>query len=62
ESTPPEALLTIAAALLAQGVKPRIAASPDRLDPESHAPLPAQLVTLSPDVPSTLLLSQIPDE
>ncbi|PWU24632.1 MAG: putative baseplate assembly protein [Candidatus Rokuibacteriota bacterium] len=62
ESTPPEALLTIATALLAQGVKPRIAASPDRLDPESRTPLPAQLVMLSPDVPTTLLLSQIPDE
>lgn len=62
ESTPPEELLTIVTTLLAQGVRPRIAAFPDRLDPESRAPLPAQLVTLSPDIPSTLLLSQIPDE
>ena len=62
ESTPPDALLTIATTLLGQGVRPRIGASPDRLDPESRAPLPAQLVTLSPEVPSALLLSQIPDE
>ena len=62
ESTAPEALLTIATTLLAQGVKPRIAASGDRIDPQSRAPLPSQLVILSPDVPSTLLLSQIPDE
>jgi uncharacterized phage protein gp47/JayE len=62
ESTAPEALLTIGTTLLAQGVKPRIAASPDRLDPQSRAPLPSQLVTLSPDIPSTLLLSEIPDE
>lgn len=40
----------------------RIPAALDRIDPQNHAPAPAGLVILSPDIPSTLLLSEVPNE
>jgi predicted phage baseplate assembly protein len=39
----------------------RIVAAPDRIDPQTRMPLPAQLVVLSSTVPTTLMLTEITD-
>ena len=45
-----------------QGVRERIPANLDRIDPCTQRPAPAGLIILSPDIPSTLLLTEIPNE
>lgn len=57
-----DSLETLAESLKKQGVKQRIAAGLDHIDPLTRAPVPAGLIMLSPDIPSTLLLSEIPNE
>jgi hypothetical protein len=59
ENTPPNVLINIGKSLLAQGVRERIPAGLDRIDPQTRKPAPSGLAILSPDVPSTVLLSQI---
>jgi predicted phage baseplate assembly protein len=63
EKTPPEDLATLSKTL--SGVKDRIAAAPDRIDPNMADPLPglpSQLVVLSPALPTTLMLTEYPHE
>jgi hypothetical protein len=60
EKTPPEELANLGSTLT--GVRDRIAAAPDRIDPRTLKPLPAQLIILSSTVPTTLMLTEVPHE
>jgi len=62
ETIDPSQLVDPGAPPLASGVTERIAARLDRIDPLTHKPAPAGLVILSPDVPTSLLLSEVPHE
>jgi predicted phage baseplate assembly protein len=58
ESTPPSALANLGRAL--SGAQDRIIALPDRLGPRDPlSTLPAQLIVLSADIPTTLLLTEV---
>jgi hypothetical protein len=59
ENTPPGELAKLGSTL--EGVKDRIAAAPDRVIPHTLEPLPAQLVVLSSTVPTTLMLTEVPN-
>ena len=59
EQTPPSALATIADTLRKDGVRDRIAARRDRVDPEHGSALPAQLVTLDRRIPATVMLTEV---
>jgi predicted phage baseplate assembly protein len=60
ESTPPSALATFGQTL--SGAQDRITALPDRVDPSDPlASLPAQLIVLSADIPTTLILTEVTD-
>lgn len=60
EKTPFAVLPNLAATLAADGAVDRVRALPDRLDPHSRQPLPAQLVILSRLAPTLLMLSEVP--
>ena len=63
ESGPAVVLLNDLASLLRlDGVRQRIPGNLDRIDRSSHRPAPARLIILSPDIPSTLLLMEVPNE
>ena len=60
ESTPPSALATLGQTL--SGAQDRIIALPDRVDPTApFSTLPGQLIVLSSDIPTTLLLTEVTD-
>jgi predicted phage baseplate assembly protein len=58
ESIKPSDLANLATIL--SGVADRIAALRDRVEPKTLKPLPAQLVMLSPSLPTTLMLTEVP--
>jgi hypothetical protein len=59
ETTSFAALPNLAATLGADGAVDRLRALPDRIDPHSRLPLPAQLVILSRLAPTLLMLSEV---
>jgi hypothetical protein len=62
EETTITGLDDLAKNLLKQGVKERVPAAKDRIDPQTAKPAPSRLVILSQDIPSTLLLTEVPNE
>jgi predicted phage baseplate assembly protein len=58
EDTPPSQLASLGTTL--SGVADRIAAAPGRIDPVTRTAKPAQLLILDPAIPTTLLLTEVP--
>jgi predicted phage baseplate assembly protein len=58
EDTPPSQLALLGTTL--SGVADRIAAAPGRIDPVTRTAKPAQLLILDPAIPTTLLLTEVP--